>query len=205
MSVTDEGASQTQTEAANADLSANVNKSSMNDADANVVDTASNGVSPTPPPVRASPIPPQIPSDNSPTSPLMGSISPQIQTVSHRDPKAAAAAASDMKNIVRRKLTGFVGFANLPNQWHRKSVRKGFSFNVMVVGVSSSSISSCACAPSDINTQVNPVSESRLSSTPFSTPRFTHPRSRNSPASTSPPQLSPFNPSAQTLKRTVSV
>lgn len=38
------------------------------------------------------------------------------------------------KNIVRRKLTGYVGFANLPNQWHRKSVRKGFNFNVMVVG-----------------------------------------------------------------------
>ncbi|EMR69843.1 putative cell division control protein 3 protein [Eutypa lata UCREL1] len=44
--------------------------------------------------------------------------------------------ASDNKNIVRRKLTGYVGFANLPNQWHRKSVRKGFNFNVMVVGES---------------------------------------------------------------------
>lgn len=41
---------------------------------------------------------------------------------------------SDNRNIVRRKLTGYVGFANLPNQWHRKSVRKGFNFNVMVVG-----------------------------------------------------------------------
>lgn len=56
------------------------------------------------------------------------------QTVSSKDPKAAAALASDMRNVVRRKLTGYVGFANLPNQWHRKSVRKGFSFNVMVVG-----------------------------------------------------------------------
>lgn len=43
-------------------------------------------------------------------------------------------AAAEAKNIVRRKLTGYVGFANLPNQWHRKSVRKGFNFNVMVVG-----------------------------------------------------------------------
>ena len=56
------------------------------------------------------------------------------QTVSSKDPKAAAAAANDMRNVVRRKLTGYVGFANLPNQWHRKSVRKGFNFNVMVVG-----------------------------------------------------------------------
>lgn len=47
---------------------------------------------------------------------------------------AAPPATSDNRNIVRRKLTGYVGFANLPNQWHRKSVRKGFNFNVMVVG-----------------------------------------------------------------------
>ena len=55
-------------------------------------------------------------------------------SVASTNPKAAALAASDMRNIVRRKLTGYVGFANLPNQWHRKSVRKGFNFNVMVVG-----------------------------------------------------------------------
>lgn len=45
-----------------------------------------------------------------------------------------SAPVQDTRNIVRRKLTGYVGFANLPNQWHRKSVRKGFNFNVMVVG-----------------------------------------------------------------------
>lgn len=65
----------------------------------------------------------------------MGGAS-NAQTVSSKDPKAAAQAASDMRNVVRRKLTGYVGFANLPNQWHRKSVRKGFNFNVMVVGES---------------------------------------------------------------------
>ncbi|XP_056420709.1 septin-2 [Hyla sarda] len=31
---------------------------------------------------------------------------------------------------------GYVGFANLPNQVHRKSVRKGFEFTLMVVGES---------------------------------------------------------------------
>ncbi|KAK9388112.1 Septin-domain-containing protein [Lipomyces mesembrius] len=39
-------------------------------------------------------------------------------------------------NVVRRKLTGFVGFSNLPIQWHRKSIQNGFNFNVMVVGES---------------------------------------------------------------------
>ncbi|KAH9937197.1 septin AspB [Fomitopsis serialis] len=38
--------------------------------------------------------------------------------------------------IIRKKLMGFVGFANLPNQVHRKSVRKGFQFTAMVVGES---------------------------------------------------------------------
>jgi len=87
--------------------------------------TASNGVAPAAP-TRASPAP--IPN---------GKAVPQEipQSVISTDPKIAAQQASDMRNIVRRKLTGYVGFANLPNQWHRKSVRKGFNFNVMVVGM----------------------------------------------------------------------
>ncbi|KAI9739242.1 MAG: hypothetical protein M1834_007455 [Cirrosporium novae-zelandiae] len=100
-------------------------------------------------PTRASPAPvkdaaptkdaPAVP-NGKPTTPHVEMKNPMgagvNQTVSSKDPKAAAAAASDMRNVVRRKLTGYVGFANLPNQWHRKSVRKGFNFNVMVVGES---------------------------------------------------------------------
>jgi septin 7 len=41
-----------------------------------------------------------------------------------------------ISSVVRKKLMGYVGFANLPNQVHRKSVRKGFQFTVMVVGES---------------------------------------------------------------------
>jgi len=33
-------------------------------------------------------------------------------------------------------IGGFVGFANLPNQVHRKSVKKGFEFTMMAVGES---------------------------------------------------------------------
>jgi hypothetical protein len=43
-------------------------------------------------------------------------------------------AAATPSNIIRKKLMGYVGFANLPNQVHRKSVRKGFQFTCMVVG-----------------------------------------------------------------------
>ena len=35
-----------------------------------------------------------------------------------------------------RNLDGYVGFANLPNQVYRKSVKKGFEFNLMVIGES---------------------------------------------------------------------
>ena len=59
-------------------------------------------------------------------------------TIDVSDMKTTAVSSgpivNDNKNIVRRKLTGYVGFANLPNQWHRKSVGKGFNFNVIVVG-----------------------------------------------------------------------
>lgn len=38
----------------------------------------------------------------------------------------------DLK-IIRRQINGFVGFANLPKQWHRKSVRRGFNLNLLCV------------------------------------------------------------------------
>lgn len=76
-----------------------------------------------------------------PAPPFVGRNNPQSNysgdqdsMESGRDVKMAPQTLSEAKNIVRRKLTGFVGFANLPNQWHRKSVRKGFNFNIMVVG-----------------------------------------------------------------------
>ncbi|BFZ18836.1 hypothetical protein BsWGS_21875 [Bradybaena similaris] len=38
--------------------------------------------------------------------------------------------------FVNPEQAGYVGFANLPNQVHRKSVKKGFEFTLMVVGES---------------------------------------------------------------------
>jgi hypothetical protein len=93
----------------------------------------SNGAAPVAP-TRASPAPPAGPTSGERSTPVANGPGPAPQTIASKDPKIAAQAAGDLKNIVRRKLTGYVGFANLPNQWHRKSVRKGFNFNVMVVG-----------------------------------------------------------------------
>ncbi|KIY50560.1 Septin [Fistulina hepatica ATCC 64428] len=49
---------------------------------------------------------------------------------------ADASPPPTINSIIRKKLLGYVGFANLPNQVHRKSVRTGFSFVTMVVGES---------------------------------------------------------------------
>jgi len=35
---------------------------------------------------------------------------------------------------LKAAMANYVGFANLPNQVHRKSVKKGFEFTLMVVG-----------------------------------------------------------------------
>ena len=42
--------------------------------------------------------------------------------------------SSDVKTFSSHDTSGYVGFANLPNQVHRKSVKKGFEFTLMVVG-----------------------------------------------------------------------
>ena len=149
---------------------------------------------------RASPIPqggPPIP-NGKPTSPYTertNPISPSAQiaaqTVSSKDPKAAAQAASDMRNVVRRKLTGYVGFANLPNQWHRKSVRKGFNFNVMVVGKTPAS--SEQMYPLSYVVKVNLVLVNPLWSILSSILLYTHQESARAPAWTSFPRLCLFN------------
>ena len=49
-------------------------------------------------------------------------------------PSLAPFTHAGLSTVIRKKLMGYVGFANLPNQVHRKSVRKGFQFTAMVVG-----------------------------------------------------------------------
>ncbi|KAG9338090.1 hypothetical protein JZ751_027061 [Albula glossodonta] len=43
---------------------------------------------------------------------------------------------SAISSIAQRNLEGYVGFANLPSQVYRKSVKRGFEFTLMVVGES---------------------------------------------------------------------
>jgi len=51
-------------------------------------------------------------------------------------PSLSPSQGATASPVIRKKLMGFVGFSNLPNQVHRKSVRKGFQFTAMVVGKS---------------------------------------------------------------------
>jgi hypothetical protein len=77
--------------------------------------------------------------------------------------------------IIRKKLMGYVGFANLPNQVHRKSVRKGFQFTVMVVGASYHN-TDFAPRSSHLYPQASRAWESRPWLTLSSTPPFIPPR-----------------------------
>ncbi|XP_076642330.1 septin 1 isoform X2 [Halictus rubicundus] len=45
-------------------------------------------------------------------------------------------STESVKTFASLESPGYVGFANLPNQVHRKSVKKGFEFTLMVVGES---------------------------------------------------------------------
>ncbi|KAI9282748.1 Septin-domain-containing protein [Sporodiniella umbellata] len=47
-----------------------------------------------------------------------------------------ASAVSEPNKVLRPRLHGYVGFSNLPNQVHRKSVKSGFQFTCMVAGES---------------------------------------------------------------------
>lgn len=46
---------------------------------------------------------------------------------------ALSSTSQDIK-IIKKVLNGYVGFANLPKQWHRRSLRRGFTLNIMAVG-----------------------------------------------------------------------
>jgi len=66
------------------------------------------------------------------TSPPPGDKSPNLKP--EVAPKPRDISPKPEKKKKPRQLDGYVGFANLPNQVHRKSVKKGFEFTLMVVG-----------------------------------------------------------------------
>jgi len=55
-------------------------------------------------------------------------------------------SSASLKSESGESAPTYVGFANLPNQVHRKSVKKGFEFTLMVVGKYQKSVSIHACS-----------------------------------------------------------
>ncbi|KAH7883500.1 Septin-domain-containing protein [Phlebopus sp. FC_14] len=71
------------------------------------------------------------------TSSRVNDLSPAANGYANgASPSLQQSNATGISPVIRKKLMGYVGFANLPNQVHRKSVRKGFQFTAMVVGES---------------------------------------------------------------------
>ncbi|KAJ2801342.1 Cell division control protein 3 [Coemansia helicoidea] len=55
----------------------------------------------------------------------------RVCTTKHHDGAGVSGGAG-----VAKKLNGYVGFSNYPNQQHRRSIKRGFNFTMMVVGES---------------------------------------------------------------------
>lgn len=72
-------------------------------------------------------------SDNSPVQAVASPAQVEAPMYPAANNTSTTSIINDSK-VIRRKLNGYVGFANLPKQWHRKSIRRGFNFNLMVVG-----------------------------------------------------------------------
>jgi septin 7 len=87
---------------------------------------ASSGVQLAPPPVPSTPIP-AAPSTSAPLH----------SANSNSNNLTTASSSSKLQGLTKPKtLDGYVGFANLPNQVYRKAVKRGFEFNLMVIGES---------------------------------------------------------------------
>ncbi len=70
------------------------------------------------------------------TSPFNFESSDSFETTKVDTSTSSGNNTADTSYKSIKKLKGYVGFANLPNQWYRRSVKKGFNFNLLVVGQS---------------------------------------------------------------------
>ena len=66
----------------------------------------------------------------------VGAASGKKPSVAPKPREVSPNPDSVKKKSPPRQLDGYVGFANLPNQVYRKSVKKGFEFTLMVAGES---------------------------------------------------------------------
>lgn len=61
-------------------------------------------------------------------------INEKIDTLSIQNNVGQVLQSQPNVEIIKRQITGNVGFANLPKQWFRKSTRNGSNFNLLTVG-----------------------------------------------------------------------
>ena len=64
------------------------------------------------------------------------SVNEKLESLSIQNNVGQVLPSQPNLKIIKRQITNYVGFANLPKQWHRKSIRNGFNFNLLCVGKS---------------------------------------------------------------------
>lgn len=75
------------------------------------------------------------------------------------EPVQVQAQAPAQYDIIKKDLKGYVGFSTLPNQVHKKSIKKGFQFTLMVVG--ESGLGKSTLVNTLFNTAIYPTKEAK--------------------------------------------
>ncbi|KAH3681455.1 hypothetical protein WICPIJ_007612 [Wickerhamomyces pijperi] len=118
-------------ESADIKRSDEINKISAEDSDEQILDEETSSYAPKIKREQENEIPKRHPTNTTTTS----STNANSNTSSANVIKSLNLPTPEIK-VIRRKLNGYVGFANLPKQWHRRSFKQGFNLNLLVVGES---------------------------------------------------------------------
>lgn len=84
--------------------------------------------------VPATQVTANIPSVPASFGPNVNNSTPVPPPVNNSSNKENISSTTYAKDMTVREVDGYVGFANLPNQVYRKSVKKGFEFTLLIVG-----------------------------------------------------------------------
>ncbi|KAK9451404.1 Septin-domain-containing protein [Limtongia smithiae] len=118
--------------------------------------------------------PPASPSATTTTTTAAATgASPASVSVSMPNVSTLSISSNNDPHVVRRKITSYVGFSSLPMQCQRRATRRGFNFNIMLVGESGLGKSTLVSTLFDMALYPAPLQSNRSSDALSSTPALT--------------------------------